>query len=113
MEDSVAAEVGEFLSEFAKRRWMSGRELGYRLEPLKAEREAAVRTLLEVLDDESLHGLAAAALHELAAPDDADLLVSAFRDPLRSERARAEIAQVLTGVAAERLESLLEPRELR
>src|SRR5262249_12588798 len=44
--------------------------------------------------------------------EDAGILVAAFRDHRGPERARADVAQVLAGVAADRLETLLDPQEI-
>jgi hypothetical protein len=114
MSDDRVPDIRRLLSDLADRMPMSEAEFRYRVEPLRAARETAVPLLLDLLGGESsVHGMAAAALHEIATPADTQTLTKAFRDPKRSERARAEIAQVLTGVAADQLERLLEPEEIR
>ncbi|MGH7820068.1 MAG: hypothetical protein ACREQ9_09860, partial [Candidatus Binatia bacterium] len=105
------AEIRALLSDLTRRMPMSEEELRFRVEPLYANRDAAVRVLVDALGGDA-HDLAAAALHEIAAGEDADLLVRSFRDSERPDRARAEIAQVLTAVASERLETLLTSEEL-
>ena len=113
MSEDVAATVRGLLEQIAARMPLSEAEFRYRVEPLRAERDRAVQALLEVLGAEpALQGLAVSALHELVAPADTDVLIAAFRDPQRSEPARAEIAQLITAVAADRIEELLDPREL-
>ncbi len=92
---------------------MSASEFRFRVEPLRSQHEASVRVLVELLRAEPpTRDVAVAALHELARPEDAPLLATAFRDHAHATPLRAEIAQVLTGVAAERLEELLEPEEI-
>src|SRR5262249_25837843 len=113
MSDERAPDIRRLLSDLADKMPMSEAEFRYRVEPLRADREAAVPLLLDLLGGEpSVRGVAAAALHEIAMPADASVLTEAFRDPKRSEDDRAEIAQVLTGVAADQLEKLLEPEEI-
>jgi hypothetical protein len=113
MSDDRAPDIRRLLTDLAGKMPMSEAEFHYRVEPLRAARDEAVPLLLDLLGDEpSVHGMAAAALHEIATPADASVLTEAFRDPKRSEHARAEIAQVLTGVAADQLERLLEPEEI-
>jgi hypothetical protein len=113
MSDERAPDIRRLLSDLADKMPMSEAEFRYRLEPLRSIREAAVPLLLDLLGGEpSVRSVAAAALHEIATPADAPVLAEAFRDPKRSEDARAEIAQVLTGVAADQLERLLEPEEI-
>jgi hypothetical protein len=111
MPDDGDASVRALLSELSGRMPMSEEELRFRVEPLHAKREASVRVLLDALGGDT-HDLAAAALHEIAVGEDAAVLVIGFRDSRRPDRARAEIAQVLTAVASERLETLLTPEEL-
>lgn len=113
MSEDSDATVRRVLSELAERMPMSEAEFRYRIEPLRALRETAVGALLDLLGAESpLQTLAGPVLHELATPADTQALRSAFRDSKRPERARAEIAQVLTGVASDRLDELLEPEEI-
>jgi hypothetical protein len=111
-EDSSDA-VRRLLAEIAARMPVSDAELRYRLEPLRADRRHAVAVLIDLLyEDPGPRRLVAAALHELATAEDAALLVAAFRDSRGSERAHADVAQVLAGVAADRIEALLEPHEI-
>ncbi len=109
----VSDVVRRLLAELAARAQLSEAELRYRLEPLRTERERCVAVLVELLrEDGPEQRLAAAALHELATVEDAEALVAAFRDRRGPERARADLAQILAGVAADRLEGLLEPQEI-
>ncbi|MGH7821285.1 MAG: hypothetical protein ACREQ9_16090, partial [Candidatus Binatia bacterium] len=113
MADDVDSSVQQVFSELCECPPMSEEEFRFRLEPLRRLRDGAIPILLDHLGaEDSLHDLAAATLHELAAPQDLDRLLAAFRDPARPERARAEIAQVLAGVAGTRLATLLAPDEL-
>jgi hypothetical protein len=108
------AAVREIVAELLQRMPMSEAEFRYRVERLKPFREAAMPILIELLDsDAAAHDLATAALHELATSGDSDRLAAAFRAAGRSERARADIAQVLTAVAADDLERLLGPEEIQ
>jgi hypothetical protein len=114
MSDDLVTAVRGMLVDLANQMPMSEAEFRYRLEPLRADRESAVRALVDLLgEDPPLPAAATAALHELATPADADALVIAFRDVDRPERARTEIAQVLSAIAADRLEAILEPQELQ
>jgi len=113
-ESGDEARVREIVAELARRMPMSEGEFHYRIEPLRPLRAAAMPILLAHLDDDgAARDLAVAALHELATAEDSDLLTEAFRDPERSDRARADIAQVLTAVAADDLERLLRPEEIQ
>ncbi len=112
MEDERGA-VDEVLLALYARPPLSNRELRYRIEPLQAHRAVALERLLAELDGASQdRDLAVAVLHEIALPQDAERLVAAMRDHGRSDSSRAEISQVLVGVAGDRLSSLLEPGEL-
>lgn len=113
MSEETAVTVRTLLAEIAARMPLSEAEFRYRIEPLRARREDAVHVLIELLGaDPSLHGLAVSALHELVAPADSGSLIAAFRDAQRTEQARAEIGQLITAVAADRIEALLDPREI-
>src|SRR5262245_30856622 len=113
MAEEISDVVRRLLAELGARAQLSDAELRYRLEPLRTERERCVPVLVELLgEDGPAQRLAAAALHELATVEDAEALVAAFRDPRGPERARADLAQILAGVAADRLEGLLEPQEI-
>ncbi|MET0152824.1 MAG: hypothetical protein ABW298_09490 [Candidatus Binatia bacterium] len=113
MAEEASDVVRHLLAELAARMPVSDAELRYRLEPLRADRKRAVAVLIDLLrEDDRAPRLVAAALHELATAEDAGALVAAFRDPRGSERARADVAQILAGVAADRLEALLEPQEI-
>lgn len=106
--------VRRLLSELGGQMPMSEAEFRFRVEPLRVERGDSVRVLLELLGDDAPTGdLAAAALHELADAQDVELLVNGFRDTRRSERARAEIAQVLTAVGADQLHRWLSAEEIQ
>src|SRR5262249_8801589 len=109
MAEEVSDAVRRLLAELAARTQLSDAELRYRLEPLRAHRGHCVAVLVELLrEDGPAHRLVAAALHELATSDDTETLVAAFRDRRGSERTRADLAQILAGVAADRLEGLLD-----
>lgn len=113
MSQDRVQDVRRLLSELGGQMPMSEAEFRYRVEPLRLERENSVRALIDLLDEAATHDLAVSALHEIAGPSDADLLVSGFRDADRSERARAEIAQVLTAVAADQLHRWLSAEEIQ
>src|SRR5919109_4691671 len=109
MSDNAAADVGRLLADIAEQMPVSEAEFRFRIEPLRAERERAVQALLELLaSDPPVHGLAVSALHELVVDADTDRLIGAFRDHRSSEQARAEIAQLIAAVAADRIEQLLD-----
>ena len=111
--DDVAGDLRSLLSLLVEQMPMSDAEFRYRVEPLRVEREQAVRALVEWTGEETAFGdLAAAALHEIALPSDADFLADMFRDPRRSTRSRAEIGQVLAAVGADRLASLLSAEDI-
>ncbi len=106
--------VRRLLSELGGQMPMSQTEFRYRVEPLRLDREDSVRALLDLLDDEApTRDLAAAALHEIANASDVEPLVNGFRDAERSERARAEIAQVLAAVAADQIHRWLSAEEIQ
>lgn len=113
MAEETSDVVRRLLAELGARTPVSDAELRYRLEPLRADRAHAVAVLIDLLrEDDGAHRLVAAALHELATLEDAATLVAAFRDRRGPERARADVAQVLAGVAADRLETLLDSQEI-
>ncbi len=105
--------IQSVLAQLRERPPMSEEEFRYRLEPLRAAHELAISILLDALGKgDTAHDLAAAALHEIAVATDTERLVAAFRDVGRPEAARAEIVQVLAGIAGERLDDLLDADEL-
>jgi hypothetical protein len=113
MNEDVAARVRALLAQIAARMPMSEAEFRYRIEPLRVDRADAVRALLELLGiDAELHGVAVSTLHDLVCAADTETLIGAFRDARRPEAARAEIAQLISAVAADRIEELLDPREI-
>lgn len=107
------ARIRDVLAELQARPPASEEEFRYRLEPLRASHDLAVSILLDALGSgDWAQDLAAAALQQIARDADIERLLAAFRDRRRPEAARAEIAQVLAGVAGDRLVDLLDANEL-
>ena len=113
MPDGLEPEARTILEELFERPPMSDEEFRFRVEPLRPVRHRAIGLLFGWLGDApKLREVAAAVLHEIATEDDEAALLAAFRDFGRPPEARAEIAQVLAGVAGDHLTSLLDEEEL-